>query len=222
MLGFAGIRPDPLVIVATLLAFIVGTTIHEFCHAWSALMLGDDTAQRQGRITLNPLMHFDPIGFLGMVLISIGLFGIGWGRPVPVNPNRLRGHQRGMALTAAAGPISNIVLAALFAIPLRFGNLDLSHNALVFLQAMVWVNLLLASFNLIPIPPLDGHKILTGLLPNFWYPYLAPLERYGIFVLLILFVVPSIGQPILGSMFGPVYALLAKYIAGPGVLSAAL
>lgn len=201
MLGFAGIRPDPLVIVATLLAFIVGTTIHEFCHAWSALMLGDDTAQRQGRITLNPLMHFDPIGFLGMVLISIGLFGIGWGRPVPVNPNRLRGHQRGMALTAAAGPISNIVLAALFAIPLRFGNLDLSHNALVFLQAMVWVNLLLASFNLIPIPPLDGSKVIGPFLPVNLRHRLYAIEPWGFIIIYLLFVWGGLGRILAQAAF---------------------
>lgn len=214
MFGLGGFRPDPTVVITTLIAFVVGTTVHEFCHAWSALMLGDDTAQRQGRVTLNPIMHFDPIGFLGMVLIAIGGFGIGWGRPVPVNPNSLRGHQRGMALTALAGPVSNVVLAILFIIPLRFGNPALPQFGDVLLRAMVWVNLLLASFNLIPIPPLDGHKILTGLLPNFWYPYLAPLERYGIFVLLVLFLIPAVGQPILASMYGPVYRLLSTTVAG--------
>ncbi len=88
-------RPDPEFIISVLLAFVVGTTIHEFCHAWTALMLDDDTAQRQGRVTLNPISHFDLIGFLGMMLVAIGGFGIGWGRPVPINPSRIRGGQRG-------------------------------------------------------------------------------------------------------------------------------
>ncbi|MDI3341973.1 MAG: site-2 protease family protein [Sphaerobacter sp.] len=218
MFGSLGSGLDGTVVLATLVAFVVGTTIHEFCHAWSALMLGDDTAQRQGRVTLNPVMHFDPIGFLGMALIAIGGFGIGWGRPVPINPGRLRGRQRGMALTALAGPLSNVVLATLFAIPLRFGMADLPRPADVFITQMVLVNLLLASFNLIPIPPLDGHKVLTGLLPDFWYPYLAPLERYGVLVLLLLIMLGGIGRPILSAMYAPVYGLLSSLILGPGSL----
>ena len=215
MIGFPGARPDATVIIMTMLAFVIATTVHEFCHAWSALMLGDDTAQRQGRITLNPIAHFDPIGFLGMMLIAVAGFGIGWGRPVPINPARLRGRQRGVALTALAGPASNIVLATLFIIPLRFGQADLPYAAEVFLNRMVFVNILLASFNLIPIPPLDGHKILTGILPDFWYPYLAPLERYGVLILLGLIMIGRIGQPILVSMYAPVYGLLTSLIAGP-------
>lgn len=215
MFGLFGTRPDATHIILTLVAFVVGITVHEFSHAWSALMLGDDTAQRQGRVTLNPIAHFDPIGFLGMVLISLGLFGIGWGRPVPANPGRLRWRQRGMALTAFAGPLSNIVVAALFAIPFRFGTGDLPPVVDLFVDRMIVINLLLASFNLIPIPPLDGHKILTGLLPDFWYPYLAPLERYGVLILLGLIMIGRIGQPILVSMYAPVYGLLRSLIAGP-------
>ncbi|HUY98846.1 MAG TPA: site-2 protease family protein [Thermomicrobiaceae bacterium] len=215
MFNFFSVRPDPASIAAILIAFVIGTTVHEFCHAWTALMLGDDTAQRQGRITLNPIMHFDPLGFLGMVLIAIGGFGIGWGRPVPVNPSRLRGRQRGMALTAIAGPVSNVVLATAFALPLRFGNVSLPHFGMLLVQSMVSVNLLLASFNLIPIPPLDGHKILTGILPSFWYPFLAPLERYGVLILLGLILLGSITAPILTSLYGPVYGLLHSVIVGP-------
>lgn len=214
MFGLFGTRPDATHIILTLVAFVVGITVHEFSHAWSALMLGDDTAQRQGRVTLNPIAHFDPIGFLGMVLISLGLFGIGWGRPVPANPGRLRWRQRGMALTAFAGPLSNIVVAALFAIPFRFGTGDLPPVVDLFVDRMIVINLLLASFNLIPIPPLDGHKILTGILPDFWYPYLAPLERYGVLVLLGLIMLGSFGQPILGAMISPVYTLLESVIVG--------
>lgn len=178
-------------------------------------MLGDDTGQRQGRITLNPLAHLDPLGSLGLLLIVIGGFGIGWGRPVPVNPNRLRGHQRGMALTALAGPLSNVILAILFVIPLRFGSFGGSDSAVnVFLNQIVFVNLLLASFNLIPIPPLDGHKILTGILPNFWYQYLAPLERYGVLILLALIMFGGLGRGILSSIYDPVYRSLSSLIVG--------
>lgn len=210
-----GPRPDGTTIIATLVAFVIATAVHEFCHAWSALMLGDDTAQRQGRITLNPIVHFDPIGFLGMALIAIGGFGIGWGKPVPINPNRLRWHQRGMALTALAGPASNVIMAVLFIIPLRFGHATPPHVLDVFIRSFVFVNLLLAAFNLIPIPPLDGSKILTGILPNFWYPYLAPLERYGVLILILLILFGGIGGEILQAMYSPVYNLLNSVIAGP-------
>lgn len=209
------ISREPEVIIATLVAFVLAITVHEFSHAWSALVLGDDTAQRQGRVTLNPLSHLDPLGSLGILLIVIGGFGIGWGRPVPVNPNRVRGFQRGLALTAAAGPISNVVLAALVVIPLRFGPVGGTDSVLnLYLNQILLVNLLLASFNLIPIPPLDGHKILTGILPNFWYQYLAPLERYGAFVLLILIMFGGIGTSILGRMYSPVFQALLDIVVG--------
>ncbi len=207
---------DPQVILATIIAFVAGITVHEFCHAWSALMLGDNTARRQGRVTLNPLAHLDPIGTLGMLMIAVVGFGIGWGRPVPVNPARLRGHQRGMALTALAGPLSNVVLATAFAIPYRFGGeLAVPSFVAVLVQQLVVVNILLAAFNLIPIPPLDGLKILTGILPAFWYPYLAPLERYGVGILLVLILLGSWGGgSILAEMYLPVFRLLFTLIVG--------
>lgn len=207
---------DPQVILATIIAFVVGITVHEFCHAWSALMLGDDTAQRQGRVTLNPLAHLDPIGTLGMLLIAVVGFGIGWGRPVPVNPSRLRGRQRGMAVTALAGPLSNVVLATAFAIPYRFGGgLAVPPFVDTLLLQLILVNILLAAFNLIPIPPLDGLKILTGILPNFWYPYLVPLERYGVGILLVLILLGGWGgASILAEMYVPVFRLLFTLIMG--------
>jgi Zn-dependent protease len=208
--------PEPVQFVAILLAFVVGITVHEFCHAWSALMLGDDTAARQGRVTLNPLSHLDPIGSIGVLLIAVAGFGIGWGRPVPVNPARVRWRQRGLGITAIAGPISNIVIASLFVIPLRFGDpAALGPNVETFVTYMVLVNLLLASFNLIPIPPLDGHKILVGILPDFWYPFLAPLERYGIPILLVLIMSGFLfGGSVLREMYAPVYDALRTTILG--------
>jgi Zn-dependent protease len=205
---------SPRYIVATLVAFVLGITVHEFSHAWSALMLGDDTAQRQGRVTLNPLSHLDPLGSIGILFLVVGGFGIGWGRPVPISPSRLRGHQRGMGVTAIAGPISNVVLAAVFVIPLRFGNVAEGSAPYVFMRQIVLVNLLLAAFNMIPIPPLDGSKILTGLLPRFWYPYLAPLEQYGAFILLALILFGSLGSGILSAMYSPVYNGLSHIIVG--------
>ena len=208
---------DPETAAYFLISFVIATSIHEFMHAWTAWRLGDDTAQRRGRITLTPVAHFDPFGFLGMVLISFGIPAIGWGRPVPVNVNRLRGairgRQRGMAIVALAGPISNVVQAAAVALPLRMTHRDLSEMGTPgrFLAAYLIVNLLLAAFNLIPIPPLDGSKILLGVLPNFWYPILAPLERNGFVILILLsFVGRSFGGgSIVGAMYDPAFRLLA-------------
>jgi Zn-dependent protease len=212
--------PEPKVILFTLISFIIATSIHEFMHAYTALQLGDTTARDLGRVTLNPASHFEPYGFFGMVMISLGYSFIGWGKPVPVNPNRLagllgkgvEGRKRSMALVAIAGPISNVVQAAVGAATLRIaernGN-DLGDLGL-FLSYFVLVNILLASFNMIPIPPLDGHKILVGILPNFWYPVLAPLERYGFMILFGLFFVTSwLGLPsITNEMVSPMRNLL--------------
>lgn len=199
-------------VVAILIAFVVATTIHEFMHAAVALRLGDTTARDQGRITLNPLAHFEPVGFFGMVMIAIGFPFIGWGKPVPVSPWRLtridREHRhRGLALVALAGPVSNVVQAAVAVIPIQYAvrnDIELGRIG-YFLGWFVTVNILLASFNMIPIPPLDGFNILNGMLPAFWQPILAPLARYGFPILLLLFFIGGqIGGSIVDSMLDPV------------------
>ena len=210
---------DPNAIVATLLTFVVAITVHEFMHAWTAWRLGDDTARLLGRITLNPAAHFDPLGFLMFVLIAFGFFAFAWGKPVPVNPNRLRGglsrRKIGMGLVAFAGPLSNVVLAACAAFPLRLASrtdADLGQ-AQDYLLIFVWVNLGLAAFNMIPIPPLDGSKILMAVVPNFWTPVLAPLERYGFMILLLLlFVGRGFGTSLITVMSSPVFNLLADIV----------
>jgi Zn-dependent protease len=208
---------DPLQIVFFLLALVISISIHEFSHAWSAYELGDPTARNMGRLTLNPIAHFDPIGALMIVFMSISGFGIGWGKPVPVNPYNLRTHPRlGMGLTAAAGPFSNIVLATLFAIPLRLGlNMPqlLSHFVLI----LVYTNVGLAIFNLIPLPPLDGFSVLQGLLSTFrtrWaYDWSNTLDRMAVYGPVLLLVLLSLGwftplNPLSWLMNGPVQALL--------------
>ena len=204
-------------ILARILAFILGVTIHEFAHAWSAYQLGDPTAQRMGRITLNPIAHIDPIGFLGMMMIAIGWPAFGWGKPVPVNPNLLRGHHRGMAITALAGPLSNVIIATTLAIPLRFGNVELTGFAETLVVQTIYINLFMAAFNLIPVPPLDGLKILNGFLPSFWYQYIAPMERYGIIILFaVIFIGGSYGRELFNAMYVPVFNVLTDAIVGTG------
>lgn len=213
--GFQGIGVnEPRVIVITFLSFIVAVTIHECMHAWTANRLGDPTARHLGRITLNPVMHFDPFGLLGLALISIGIPFIGWGKPVPVNTNNLgrdvRARNRGMAVIALAGPVSNVaqaVIAGGIYTVLRRSGTDLGEFGEVF-ERFIYVNALLAAFNMIPIPPLDGSRILLALLPSFWYPILAPIERYGFVALLLLIFVG--GGSLVQGITGPVYDVVIR------------
>lgn len=201
---FGGRFPEPIEIVARAVVFIIAITVHEFMHAWTANALGDPTARNEGRITLNPIAHFDPLGFLFALLLIFGLAPIAWGRPVPVNPYRLRGGRRGMALVAAAGPLSNLALAAVGAAPLWLAastgeNPD--RTAMIFISAMILWNVALFAFNLLPIPPLDGFNILAGIVPDYWVPKLEPLRQYSFIILLLVMFLPI---PLLSWILGPV------------------
>lgn len=219
-----GLRFDAPSFITGLIAFVVAVTIHEFMHAFTAYKLGDLTAARQGRVTLNPVAHFDPLGFLMLIFLLLGGFGLAWGRPVPVNPGNFRDPKHGMLLVAAAGPLSNLVQAAIFVLPLWLApDAVRSWPPLAFslLSQLVFINLLLAAFNMMPVPPLDGHKILTGILPDFWYPVLAPLERHGFLILLLLLFLPGFLPPpfrlnLLGSIVGPVRDLLLNLVIPSG------
>jgi len=154
--------PWTLLVLATL---VVSITFHEFMHAWSANEMGDPTAKRMGRLSLNPIVHFDPLGALMIVFMTIAGWGIGWGKPVPVNPQNLRGNARvSMGLTSVAGPFSNLVLATVAAVPLRLVGTSMPNLLAQFLLAMVFVNVGLALFNLIPLPPLDGFGVVQGVV----------------------------------------------------------
>jgi Zn-dependent protease len=175
-------------LISRIITLLVAFTIHELAHAWTAGQLGDDTPRRMGRLTLNPLAHLDPIGSLLLIVA-----GFGWAKPVQVNPYNLRnGPHLGMAIVAAAGPISNFVMAALAAIPLRLrvvpdvGGGTILPTAQGFLADFIFLNLVLMLFNLIPITPLDGSKILRGFAPREWDSFLLPLEQWGPFLLMAL------------------------------------
>ncbi len=190
-------RFDPESFLIALVLAVIAISIHEFAHAITADSLGDSTARNQGRITLNPLAHFDPLGFLMLCLLAAGFFGFAWGRPVPVNPYALRGGRRGMALVAIAGPLSNLMQAAIAMALLRAlgGSADPSLVSLVI--AYVQLNVLLAAFNMIPVPPLDGYNVLMGLVSNFWVQRLEPLRQQGpVLLLLLVFVGGSLIYPV--------------------------
>ena len=140
-------------------AILLTLTVHELAHAYVARMLGDDTAERKGRITLNPLAHLDPFG---AIMLLFGPFG--WAKPVPVNPLNFAHPVEGMAITAAAGPLSNIALAAVVGLFFRAGIVDMQSNLAVFLYVLFMINIGIAVFNLLPVYPLDGSRILLAFL----------------------------------------------------------
>ena len=208
---------DQLVQGATVVAIflLVAFPVHEFSHAWVAYRLGDSTARYQGRLSLNPVVHFDPVG--GTILaISVLLagFGIGWAKPTPVNPYNLRYGRRGEAIVAVAGPISNLIMAVAVAIPLRLilsspslAQTVASNNIsfFVFNVAVLFVriDILLLIFNLLPIPPLDGWRGLLGLVDARTAYNLKPYEQYGFVVLLLLiFLAPTFISGIVNTITG--------------------
>jgi len=207
---------DPVRVIGILLGVIIGTTIHEFMHAYTAVALGDESPRRMGRITLNPAAHFDPIGFFMFLLLALGIGFFAWGRPVMVNPSALRYGRRGYALVAMAGPVSNLVVGALFALPFRL-NLAAQFPPVV-MELFGWImfaNFLLFVFNLIPIPPLDGFSVLSGAVSNYWSLLLEPLRRYGFALLLALLFLPTfLNIDLLGRMINPIFAVLESVFAG--------
>lgn len=198
-------------ILITFTILIFSAIVHEVSHGLMAEKLGDDTARQEGRITLNPIPHIDPFGSILLPLILLMAHSpviFGAAKPVPVNFNNLRNPKRGMALVSLAGPVSNFLLAAFFAGVLKIG-IGVNHiSAPILLQAML-INLVLGVFNLIPIPPLDGSKIIAAFLPNERMNKILSFERYG-FILVLIFLYLGWLQVILLrviGLFGKIFAL---------------
>jgi len=177
-------------------ALVVAATIHEFAHAYVADRLGDPTPRAQGRLTLNPLAHLDPLGS-----ILILLAGFGWAKPVQINPMHFRDWRRDTIIVAAAGPLANITLLFALGVPYKLGLLDFGGStADRLLVTVIQINAMLAVFNLIPVPPLDGSKILMGLLPPAQAVSYARLQPYGVFILLLLVMTNVLSVVLLGPM----------------------
>ena len=194
-----------------LLAVLFCLTVHETCHGLAALALGDPTAKRQHRLSLNPLRHIDWFGLL-MMLVA----GFGWARPIPVNPNYFKKPRQGMALTALVGPVSNLLLALLLLIPARliytYAHYSVfNQTALDFLTSTAALSIGLGLFNLIPIPPLDGSKVLAVLLPERAYRWLMRYERFGIFALWLL-VALGVGGRYMSLAIRWVYTLFCRIV----------
>ena len=213
------LTPDRIVLgLTTYIVLLFSLSFHEAAHAWAALRMGDDTALRAGRLTLNPLVHIDPIGTVLLPLVAFFSMGtpiFGWAKPTPYNPANFRRDQTlaaGHVAVAGAGPISNLLLAVLFTgalfAYLRLGG-DTSRNpALLLLLAGIEINVLLAVFNLMPLPPLDGSKVAAyGLPRDIAEAYLRFVAPYGGWILLLLFATGA-----LGAVLGPIEAGLTRFL----------
>jgi Zn-dependent protease len=204
-------------LIAFLVIILVCLPIHEFGHAWAAVKLGDNLPLYQGRYTLNPLRHLDVFGTLLLALV-----GFGWAKPVQFNPYALRkapNMRAGIFVVASAGPLMNVLLAALAAIPFRLGlvsvqGLFLSQPVAVILYTLLSINLVLAVFNLIPVPPLDGSKILAMLLPAQYDNVMATLTQYGPFLLLLLIIPLFGGQSVVSLVVTPIVSTLTRLLLG--------
>jgi len=207
MLGF--LFSNPILFFVWLAALVVAITVHEFAHAWTAVRLGDPTPKIQGRLTLNPLAHMDPLGTLMLLVVRFG-----WGKPVQFDPFNLENPKRDAAIISLAGPVSNLIVAGGLSILARLGV------PVIFVTPFIFLNVVLAVFNLLPIHPLDGGKILIGLLP----PKDAAqvdifLRQYGLFILLLLIFPTWQGMSPVSYLINPVISfLLNLLLPGNGIM----
>ncbi|MEO0070679.1 MAG: site-2 protease family protein [candidate division WOR-3 bacterium] len=199
-------------LLISLPAILFGLTIHEFSHGYVAYLLGDPTARYEGRLTLNPLKHLDPIG---TILLILPWTRFGWARPVPINPNNFRRPLRDMAITAVAGPLANFLLAIIAGLTARllllFGITGFPWHLA---SSFVIFNLILGFFNLLPIPPLDGSRLVYYLLPRAAMASFSKLERQGFLGILVLFL---FGAPLFRFFLYPVVLIVARFLLGQGV-----
>ena len=214
------ITPESIVLIAIFL--LIGFPVHEFAHAFVAYRLGDGTAKMFGRLTLNPIVHFDPLGGLLLVISALSNSGfiLGWAKPTPVNPMNLRDRRNGEVLVAIAGPISNLLMAIAGAIVVRVivaARIDVPDPVGVILLDFVFFNVALALFNLIPIPPLDGSAILFRFLdPRTAYQIRPILAQYGILILLVVLVLPILppGVSIGSKVLIPILSAINSFLVG--------
>ncbi|MDD5194859.1 MAG: site-2 protease family protein [Candidatus Omnitrophica bacterium] len=194
-------NPVSFVILAVLLLYSI--IAHEVAHGWVAHLFGDDTAKYYGRLTLNPIPHIDPLGMLMLLLV-----GFGWARPVPVDYYRLRNSRVGLFAVSLAGCLANILIASVAIFFLQFPAIKYSQQLYDIFSKLAGINIMLGAFNLIPIPPLDGSKIIMGFLPASGQRTMARFEKYGFFVIIIL-LYTGLLNPLITLMQNLIYAAIS-------------
>lgn len=208
-MGFLSLlQVNPMLFAALAGLLLYSIIAHEMAHGYVALFFGDDTAKRYGRLTLNPFPHIDPIG-----LIMLFVVGFGWAKPVPVDYGRLKNSRTALVSVSLAGPLTNIFIAAIAVFILQFQGAHLPPAATSLLSVLVRINIILGAFNLIPIPPLDGSKVLMSFLSEEGRRGFARIERYGFFLLAILLVT---------GMLNPVIRFMEKAVYGSIMAATAL
>lgn len=212
-----GLFSDPVTFLLVAVSILAAITVHEFSHAFAADRLGDPTPRSQGRLSLNPIRHLDPIGTLALFLV-----GFGWGKPVQFDPYNLGNAKRDVALISFAGPASNFIFAILVAILFRvvlfvdFVPVGLVEPILTIAPWIIYFNVILGVFNLLPIHPLDGGKVLVGLLPDgIAEDWDRILNQYGVIILLVL-ILPIFGSPLVLTILGPTIRLFMSLLLPMG------
>lgn len=210
-------------LIAAAIILLVSFPVHEAAHAYAAYRLGDGTAKLFGRLTLNPIVHFDPIGGLLLLASSLTGIGIGWAKPTPVNPANLRGGTDSEGIVAFAGPASNLVLAAIGAIPIRLilaTHTQIPFEVSLVLIYFVVINIALMLFNLVPIPPLDGSKVLFSMMnPRQVWQWRPTLEQYGFILLIFVAFVPILpgSQTVFSFIFEKIGGPIVNFLIGQSV-----
>jgi len=200
---------NPAMFFILAIPLLYSVIAHEVAHGWVAYLFGDDTAKRSGRLSLNPLPHLDLMGTIALFIV-----GFGWAKPVPVNFSRLRNSRLGLICVSLAGCLTNIIIAAIAIFLLQFQNIRMNPFAATLLLVVARINIILGAFNLIPIPPLDGSKVLMGFLPPEAQRSLAALEPYGFFILIILLFTGLLNPVIVfvqNLILGPIHALMGLF-----------
>lgn len=202
---FSTLFSNPLLFIVWAIGLVLAISIHEFSHAVVADKLGDPTPRSQGRLTLSPLAHLDPLGTLALLFL-----GFGWGKPVMFDPYNLRSPRRDSALIAIAGPISNLLFATILSLIMRFAHLDILYSVF---SVLILMNIMLAIFNLVPVFPLDGEKILGGLLPSDLYREFENIMRqYGTIILILMLLPIAGGISPISALISPVISFVANLL----------